>query len=159
MYNYGMPAALKAWFDQIIRINKTFTFDLARGDFPLEPIMSGKTLVLLTSSSRRVIRSGMHGCCCCRPATNIPMGLAMAAGHWDAISRPMPSRPSTGCLHRKRNRIWACQVPIRSAWMAMTTNNRQKVPLAAAPGLSGKPQNPTICWEPLWPKGNLHEAQ
>ena len=33
MYNYGMPAALKAWFDQIIRINKTFTFDLGRGDF------------------------------------------------------------------------------------------------------------------------------
>ncbi len=50
MYNYGMPAALKAWFDQIVRINKTFTFDLARGDFPLEPIMSGKTLVLLTSA-------------------------------------------------------------------------------------------------------------
>jgi len=50
MYNYGMPAALKAWFDQVIRIHKTFSFDLARGDFPLEPIMSGKTLVLLTSS-------------------------------------------------------------------------------------------------------------
>jgi len=50
MYNYGMPAALKAWFDQVIRIHKTFSFDLARGDFPLEPIMSGKTLVLITSS-------------------------------------------------------------------------------------------------------------
>ena len=50
MYNYGMPAALKAWFDQVIRINKTFSFDLARGDFPLEPTLSGKTLVLLTSS-------------------------------------------------------------------------------------------------------------
>lgn len=50
MYNYGMPAALKAWFDQVIRIHKTFSFDLARGDFPLEPIMSGKILVLITSS-------------------------------------------------------------------------------------------------------------
>ncbi|EFF82283.1 flavodoxin-like protein [Acinetobacter haemolyticus ATCC 19194] len=49
MYNYGMPAALKAWFDQIIRINKTFTFDLARGDFPLAPIFSNKTLILLNS--------------------------------------------------------------------------------------------------------------
>jgi FMN-dependent NADH-azoreductase len=49
MYNYGMPAALKAWFDQVIRIGKTFTFDLARGEFPLEPIMSGKTLVILSS--------------------------------------------------------------------------------------------------------------
>jgi|SRR5699024_11119338 len=50
MYNYGMPSALKAWIDQVIRINETFTFDLARGDWPLEPIFAGKSLVLLTSS-------------------------------------------------------------------------------------------------------------
>ena len=49
MHNYGMPAPLKAWFDQVIRIGKTFTFDLARGDYPLEPIMNGKVLVTLTS--------------------------------------------------------------------------------------------------------------
>lgn len=49
MYNYGMPAALKAWFDNVIRIGKTFTFDLARGDYPLEPIMTSKTLVILSS--------------------------------------------------------------------------------------------------------------
>ena len=49
MYNYGMPAALKAWFDNVIRVGKTFTFDLARGDYPLEPIMMGKTLVILSS--------------------------------------------------------------------------------------------------------------
>lgn len=49
MYNYGMPAALKAWFDQVVRIDKTFTFDLSRGDTPLEPIFAGKTLILLTS--------------------------------------------------------------------------------------------------------------
>lgn len=50
MYNYGMPAQLKAWFDQIVRINKTFDFDLARGDFPLQPTLSGKTLIIVTSS-------------------------------------------------------------------------------------------------------------
>lgn len=50
MYNYGMPSALKAWVDQVIRINETFTFDLARGDWPLEPVFSGKSLVMLTSS-------------------------------------------------------------------------------------------------------------
>ena len=50
MYNYGMPAQLKAWFDQIIRINKTFDFDLARGDTPLAPLLSDKTLVIITSS-------------------------------------------------------------------------------------------------------------
>ncbi|MBV1959968.1 MAG: NAD(P)H-dependent oxidoreductase [Pseudomonadales bacterium] len=49
MYNYGMPAVLKAWFDQVIRVNKTFTFDLSRGDFPLQPILSGKTMVLIAS--------------------------------------------------------------------------------------------------------------
>ena len=58
MYNYGMPAVLKSWFDQVIRINKTFTFDLARGNTPLEPIMSGKTLVLLTSSGEFGFASG-----------------------------------------------------------------------------------------------------
>ena len=49
MYNYGMPAALKSWFDKVIRIGKTFTFDLGRGDYPLEPIMSGKKLIILSS--------------------------------------------------------------------------------------------------------------
>ncbi|MEP3350328.1 MAG: NAD(P)H-dependent oxidoreductase [Marinomonas sp.] len=49
MYNYGMPAILKAWFDQIMRVNKTFSFDLSRGDFPVEPVLSGKIVVLLTS--------------------------------------------------------------------------------------------------------------
>jgi len=49
MYNYGMPAVLKAWFDQIIRIGKTFSFDLSRGDEPLAPVLSGKHLVLLAS--------------------------------------------------------------------------------------------------------------
>ena len=50
MYNYGMPAQLKAWFDQVVRINKTFDFDLSRGDFPLQPLLSGKTLVVITST-------------------------------------------------------------------------------------------------------------
>ena len=50
MYNYGMPAQLKSWFDQVVRIHKTFDFDLARGDFPLRPLLSGKTLVTVTSS-------------------------------------------------------------------------------------------------------------
>jgi len=50
MHNYGMPTALKAWVDHVIRIGRTFTFDLSRGDWPLEPILGGKTLVLLTAS-------------------------------------------------------------------------------------------------------------
>jgi FMN-dependent NADH-azoreductase len=49
MYNYGMPSALKAWFDQVIRIGSTFSFDLGRGDWPIEPILSGKKLVVLSA--------------------------------------------------------------------------------------------------------------
>ncbi|MBR0642440.1 FMN-dependent NADH-azoreductase [Plastoroseomonas hellenica] len=49
MYNYGMPSALKAWFDQVIRVGRTFSFDLARGDRPIEPLMRGKTLVILSA--------------------------------------------------------------------------------------------------------------
>ncbi|MEQ8858490.1 MAG: NAD(P)H-dependent oxidoreductase [Pseudomonadales bacterium] len=50
MYNYGMPAGLKAWVDQIVRINRTFDFDLARGDYPLQPLLRDKVLVMLTST-------------------------------------------------------------------------------------------------------------
>ena len=49
MYNYGMPSALKAWIDHVARIGKTFSFDLARGDTPIEPILSGKRLVVLSA--------------------------------------------------------------------------------------------------------------
>jgi len=49
LYNYGLPGALKAWIDQIIRIGETFSFDLGRGDFPIQSTLSGKTLVVLSS--------------------------------------------------------------------------------------------------------------
>lgn len=49
MYNYGMPTALKGWIDHVARIGKTFSFDLARGDTPIEPILSGKRLVVLSA--------------------------------------------------------------------------------------------------------------
>ncbi|CCO45575.1 putative Acyl carrier protein phosphodiesterase [Vibrio nigripulchritudo SOn1] len=49
MYNYGMPAVLKAWFDQVIRVNKTFSFD-SKKEPPIEPILSGKIVILCTSS-------------------------------------------------------------------------------------------------------------
>lgn len=58
MYNYGMPAVLKAWFDQIARINKTFSFDLSRSDFPIEPILSGKKMIVFTSSGEFDFQKG-----------------------------------------------------------------------------------------------------
>ena len=58
MYNYGMPSALKAWIDQVIRIGRTFSFDLARGEQPIEPIQTGKILVILTASGEGGFESG-----------------------------------------------------------------------------------------------------
>ncbi len=49
MYNYGMPAALKAWFDQVIRVNRTFSFDPDEDTWPVTPILKGKILVILSS--------------------------------------------------------------------------------------------------------------
>jgi len=57
-YNYGMPAALKAWFDQVIRIRRTFRFDRSDRTWPLSPLLSGKTLVLLTSSGEFGFHAG-----------------------------------------------------------------------------------------------------
>ncbi|KAF7765067.1 FMN-dependent NADH-azoreductase [Pseudoalteromonas citrea] len=58
MYNYGMPAVLKAWFDQVIRVNKTFSFDASLGDNALQPLLSGKTMVLLTSCGEHSFSAG-----------------------------------------------------------------------------------------------------
>jgi FMN-dependent NADH-azoreductase len=49
MYNYGPPASLKGWIDQVARIGRTFSFDLSRGDFPIEPLLKDKKLVVLSS--------------------------------------------------------------------------------------------------------------
>jgi FMN-dependent NADH-azoreductase len=57
-YNYGMPAALKAWFDQVIRIRRTFHFDPAEKTWPLSPVLSGKQLVLLSSSGEFAFQAG-----------------------------------------------------------------------------------------------------
>lgn len=49
LYNYGLPASLKAWIDQVVRPGETFSFDLRRGDFPIQSTLSGKSLVVLSS--------------------------------------------------------------------------------------------------------------
>ena len=58
MYNYGMPSALKAWVDQVARVGETFSFDLARGDFPIAPTLSGKRLVVLSARGEFGFRPG-----------------------------------------------------------------------------------------------------
>lgn len=57
-YNYGMPAALKAWFDQVIRVNRTFSFDPKESTWPLAPLLGGKKLVLLSASGEFAFHPG-----------------------------------------------------------------------------------------------------
>jgi FMN-dependent NADH-azoreductase len=53
MYNFGMPAQLKAWVDQVVRVGRTFSFDPTRPDDPYRPLLAGKSLVLVTSRGDR----------------------------------------------------------------------------------------------------------
>jgi FMN-dependent NADH-azoreductase len=62
MYNYSMPASLKAWFDLVARIGHTFSFDLSLGDYPIQPIETGKKLVILSSRGEFGFRNGGARC-------------------------------------------------------------------------------------------------
>jgi FMN-dependent NADH-azoreductase len=47
MYNFGLPAQMKAWVDNIVRVGRTFGFDRGRAGEPYWPMLSGKRLVTL----------------------------------------------------------------------------------------------------------------
>ncbi|MGK9165987.1 NAD(P)H-dependent oxidoreductase [Inquilinus limosus] len=47
MYNFGLPAGMKAWVDNIVRVGRTFGFDRSRQGEPYWPMLSGKRLVTL----------------------------------------------------------------------------------------------------------------
>ncbi len=51
MYNFGPPAPLKAWIDNVVRVGLTFGFDRSREGEPYWPMLAGqgKTLVVLTA--------------------------------------------------------------------------------------------------------------
>jgi FMN-dependent NADH-azoreductase len=50
MYNFGLPAQLKAWVDNVVRVGVTFGFDRSRQGEPYWPMLPpGKRLVILSS--------------------------------------------------------------------------------------------------------------
>ncbi|MBM7060427.1 NAD(P)H-dependent oxidoreductase [Pseudomonas sp. UL073] len=49
MYNFGLPSAVKAWVDQIVRIGRTFDFDPGRPDNPYVPLTLGKRALIVTT--------------------------------------------------------------------------------------------------------------
>ena len=57
LYNFGMPAQLKAWFDQIIRVGRTFDFT----DDPINPyrpLLKSKPVVVLVSAGDAAMLPG-----------------------------------------------------------------------------------------------------
>jgi FMN-dependent NADH-azoreductase len=50
MYNFGVPAPLKAWIDNIVRVGRTFGFDRGRPGAPYWPMLApGKQLIVLSA--------------------------------------------------------------------------------------------------------------
>jgi FMN-dependent NADH-azoreductase len=50
MYNFGMPAQMKAWIENIVRVGRTFGFDRSRKTIPYWPMVTtGKSVVVLSA--------------------------------------------------------------------------------------------------------------
>lgn len=60
MYNFGMPAQLKAWVDQIVRVGRTFNFNPAAPENPYIPLVPSKPVVLITSKGVTGYDPGEH---------------------------------------------------------------------------------------------------
>lgn len=50
MYNFGMPAGLKAYVDQVVRVGRTFAVDGGDAAWPYRPLIPAKPLVIITSA-------------------------------------------------------------------------------------------------------------
>jgi FMN-dependent NADH-azoreductase len=60
MYNFGMPAQLKAWVDQIVRVGRTFNFNPATPEHPYIPLVPAKPVVMITSKGVTGYDPGEH---------------------------------------------------------------------------------------------------
>ncbi|MDB4921581.1 NAD(P)H-dependent oxidoreductase [Mucilaginibacter sp.] len=49
MYNWSIPSALKAYIDQVVRVNETFRIDATNIQYPYIGLLENKTLFLLLS--------------------------------------------------------------------------------------------------------------
>ncbi|MCY1063802.1 NAD(P)H-dependent oxidoreductase [Nannocystis sp. RBIL2] len=57
MYNFGMPAQLKAYFDQVIRVSRTFGFDAAAAE-PYQPLLRARPVVVIVSLGDGALNPG-----------------------------------------------------------------------------------------------------
>ncbi len=52
LYNFGMPAALKAWIDQVVRIDRTVSFNPATPEDPFTPLLADRPRHAVILSAR-----------------------------------------------------------------------------------------------------------
>jgi FMN-dependent NADH-azoreductase len=57
LYNFGMPAALKAWLDQIVRVDRTFAIE-DNATNPYRALLQSKPVVVLTSAGSAAFQLG-----------------------------------------------------------------------------------------------------
>lgn len=57
IYNFGMPASLKAYFDQIVRAGRTFAFDATAAE-PYRPLLRDKPVLAVVSAGDGAIHPG-----------------------------------------------------------------------------------------------------
>jgi FMN-dependent NADH-azoreductase len=50
MYNFGMPAQLKAYVDQVVRVGRTFELDLSNRQQPYRPLLVDKRMLVITAA-------------------------------------------------------------------------------------------------------------
>jgi FMN-dependent NADH-azoreductase len=50
MYNFGMPSPLKAYFEQVIRVRRTFDFNLDDNANPYRPLLASRPVTIITSA-------------------------------------------------------------------------------------------------------------
>lgn len=60
MYNFGVPAPMKAYIDNVVRVGRTFGFDPSRQDNPYWPMLTGKRMVLITARGDAGFSPGGH---------------------------------------------------------------------------------------------------
>ena len=57
IYNFGMPAQLKAFFDQIVRVGRTFEYTPEAAE-PYRPIISPKPVIVVVSAGSAAMHPG-----------------------------------------------------------------------------------------------------
>jgi FMN-dependent NADH-azoreductase len=60
MYNWSIPSALKAYIDQILRVNETWKFNPANMQNPYIGLLENKTLFLLLSRGAQGYKKGEY---------------------------------------------------------------------------------------------------